>query len=64
MCVPVRFYSSLPLILTFLAVSISHFLTAALKFSYFSSNETGHLRFLSLSLSLALSLLLNVEIQI
>ena len=62
MCVPVRFYSSLPLIFTFLAVSISHFLTAALKFSCFSFNETGHLRFLSLSL--ALSLLLNVDIKI
>ena len=48
MCVPVRFYSLLPLIFTFLAASISHFLI--LKFPCFSSNETGHLRFSSLSL--------------
>ena len=57
MCPPVRFYSSLPLISTFLAASISHFLTAAFKFSCFSSNEIDLLCFLSLSL--ALSLLLN-----
>ena len=52
MCVPVRFYSLLPLIFTFLAASISHFLI--LKFPCFSSNETGHLRFSSLSLQLFL----------
>ena len=55
-------YPSLPLFFTILGASISHFLTAALKFSRFSSNETGHLPFLSLSL--ALSLLLNVDIKI
>ena len=38
-CVHVRFYFSLPLIFTLLAASISHFLTAAMKFSCFSSNE-------------------------
>ena len=34
-CVHVRFYFSLPLIFTLLAVSISHFLTAALNFHVF-----------------------------
>ena len=32
-------FISLPLIFTLLAASISHFLTAAMKFSRFSSNE-------------------------
>ena len=34
-CVHVRFYFSLPLILTLLAASISHFLTAAFNFHVF-----------------------------
>ena len=43
-CVPVRFYSSLPLIFTSLAASISHFLTAAgvtaaVKFLFFCHDE-------------------------
>ena len=37
--VHVRFYFSLSLIFTSLAASISHFLTAALNFHVFSSNE-------------------------
>ena len=36
---------SLPLIFTLLAASISHFLTAAIKFSRYSSNEIGLLCF-------------------
>ena len=34
-CVHVRFYFSLPLIFTFLAANISHFLTAAFNFQIF-----------------------------
>ena len=34
-------FFSLPLILTLVAASISHFLTATLKFSCYSSNEIG-----------------------
>ena len=45
-CVPVPFLIfSLPLILTLLAASISHFLTAAMKFSCFSSHEIRRLCF-------------------
>ena len=36
---------SLPLIFTLVAASISHFLTAAIKFSCYSSNEIGLLCF-------------------
>ena len=42
------------LIFTLVAASISHFLTAAIKFSCFSSNKIGLLCFLSLSLALPL----------
>ena len=45
---------SLPLIFTLVAASISHFLTAAIKFSCYSSNEIGLLFFLSLALALSL----------
>ena len=45
---------SLPLIFTLVAASISHFLTAAIKFSRYSSNEIGLLCFLSLALALSL----------
>ena len=43
-CIPVRFYSSLPLIFTSLGASISHFLTtagvtAAVKFLFFCHDE-------------------------
>ena len=54
-CVPVRFFFfwlSIPLIFTLLAASISHFLTAAIKFSCFSFNEIRPPLFISLSLSL------------
>ena len=53
-CVHVRFYFSLPLIFTLLAASISHFLTAAMNFSCFSSNEIHFLCFQSLALALSL----------
>ena len=43
---------SLPLIFTLVAASISHFLTAAIKFSCYSSNEIGLLFFISGSSSL------------
>ena len=42
---------SLPLIFTLVAASISHFLTAAIKFSCHSSNEIGLLCFLPLALA-------------
>ena len=45
---------SLPLNFTLLAASISYFLTAAIKFSCYSSNEIGLLCFLSLALALSL----------
>ena len=38
-------FFSLPLIFTFVAASISHFLTAAIKFSCYSSDEIGLLCF-------------------
>ena len=46
------FWLSIPLIFTLLAASISHFLTAAIKFSCFSFNEIRPPLFISLSLSL------------
>ena len=46
------FFFSLPLNFTLLAASISHFLTAAMKFSCFSSIEIRLLCFQSLALSL------------
>ena len=49
-------FLALPLIFTLVAASISHFLTAAIKFSCYSSNEIG-LLFFFLFLALALSLL-------
>ena len=48
------FFFSLLLIFTLVAASISHFLTAPIKFSCFSSNEIG---LLCLSLALALAFL-------
>ena len=53
-CVPGRPFLSLPLIFILVAASISHFLTAAIKLSCFSSNENGLLCFLSLALALSL----------
>ena len=52
-CVPVHFFS-LPLIFALVAASISHFLTAAIKLSCFSSNEFGVPCFLFLALALSL----------
>ena len=46
-CVPVRFFLK-NVIYTFVAASISQFLTAGTKFSIFSSNEIRLLCFLSL----------------
>ena len=46
------FFFSLPLNFTLLAASISHFLTAAMKFSCFSSIEIRLLCFQSLALAL------------
>ena len=40
-------FFSLPLILTLVAASVSHFLTAAIKFSCYSYNEIGLLFFIS-----------------
>ena len=53
-CVPVRFFFwlSISLIFTLLAASISHFLTAAIKFLCFSFNEIRSPLFISLSLLL------------
>ena len=52
-CVPVAYFS-LPLIFTLVAASISHFLTAAIEFSRYSSSKIGLLCFLSLALALSL----------
>ena len=51
---------SLPLSFTLLAASMSHFLTTAIKFSYFSSNKIDFFCFLPPSVSIADRL--NVEI--
>ena len=48
------FFFSLPLIFTLVASSISHFLTASIKFTCYSSNEIGLLCFLSLARALSL----------
>ena len=48
------FIFSLSLIFTLLASNISHFLTAAMKFSCFSSDEIHLLCFESLALALSL----------
>ena len=42
-------FLALPLIFTLVAASISHFLTAAIKFSCYSSNEIGLLFFFFIS---------------
>ena len=56
---------SLPLIFTMVTASISLFLTAAIKFLFFSSNEIGLLWFYSLALDFSLlSRHLNVDIEI
>ena len=52
-CVAVPVFS-LPLIFALVAASISHFLTAAITFSPYSSNKIGLLCFLSLTLALSL----------
>ena len=50
-------FFSLPLIFTLVAASISHFLTATIKFSCYSSNEIGLLCFLPLAPALSLKTL-------
>ena len=53
----VQFFSSLPLTFTLVAPSISHFLTAAAKFSHSSSKQTvSFVFYLSLQLPVALFL--------
>ena len=62
--VPVRFFFfwlSIPLIFTLLAASISHFLTAAIKFSCFSFNEIRPPLFISLSLTFSRSFIHVIE---
>ena len=59
-CVPANSFFSLPLIFTLVTASISHFLTAAIKFSRFSSNEIG--LFIPRSSSFSV-LRVNVEIK-
>ena len=51
-CVPAHSVFSLPLIFTLVAASISHFLTAVILFSCFSSNEIGLRCHLFLALTL------------
>ena len=50
-CVPDHFFFSLQLIFTLVAASISHFLTAAIKSSCFSSTEIDLRCFLFLALA-------------
>ena len=58
------FFFSLPLFFTLVAASISRFLTAALKFSCYSSNEIGLLCFF-ISVSCSFSVVLaNVDIKL
>ena len=57
------FIFSLPLIFTLLAASISHFLTSAMKFSCFSSNEIFLLCFQSLAPSSFPVIHLSVNIE-
>ena len=54
MCYCSLFCFSMALIFNLVAASISHFLTAAMKLSCFSSSEIGLLCFLSLVLALSL----------
>ena len=57
-------FCSLPLIFTLGAASISHFLTAAIKFSYYSSDEIGLLCFVSLASSFSvIHVSLDIEIK-
>ena len=59
-----RFIFSLPLIFTLQAANISHFLTATMKFSCFSSNEIHLLCFQSLTLALSVSVIhMSVNIK-
>ena len=62
LCFPVHFSFSRPFISTLVAASISHFLTAALEFPCFSSEQNGSpLFFISRSSSLSV-VLVNVDI--
>ena len=61
-CVHIRFYFSLPLIFTLLVASISHFLTAAKKFSCFSrSNEMGFFSFTVINVNVDIKNNLSVK---
>ena len=55
---------SLPLIFTLVAASISHFVTATIKFSCYSSNEIGLLCFFISSSSSFFVIQANVDIKI
>ena len=57
-------FFSLPVIFTLVANSISHFLTAAIKFSCYSSNETGLLCFFSSGSSSFSVVHANVDIKL
>ena len=57
-------FCSLPLIFTLGAASISHFLTAAIKFSCYSYDEIGFLCFLSLASSFSvIHISLDIKIK-
>ena len=59
-----RFIFSLPLIFTLQAASISHFLSATMKFSGFSPDEIHLLCFQSLTLALSVSVIhMSVNIK-
>ena len=59
-----RFIFSLPLIFTLQAANISHFLTATMKFSCYSSDEIHLLCFQSLTLALSVSVIhMSVNIK-
>ena len=55
---------SLPLIFTLVGASISHFLTAAIKFSCYSSNEIGLLCFFISSSSSSSFFVIQANIDI
>ena len=57
-------FLSLPLIFTLVAASVSHFLTAAIKFSCYSSNEIDLLCFLICGSSSFSVIHANVDVKI
>ena len=63
MCGPVHFFFTLPLIFTFVAANISHFLTATIRFSCYSSDKIGFLCFSFFFISGSSSSLLSTPMQ-